>query len=368
MEKETIQELFQKYKAGTASPEELRVIHSFYLHKAKRTSTELEDQFIQEQLDAMDRNLFPQKTKRIAVWKYAAAAVLTLSSAFGLYQYTQQQLTEKEPQQATEQFAAIKPGHDQATLRLPNGEVIALGQQDKLINKNGVVQLNTGNIDLGTAVGNRMITLETPRGGQFQVQLEDGTKVWLNAGSTISYPAKFVTNERSVILKGEAYFEVAHNAKKPFKVTVGNDEIQVLGTGFNIQSYDDNLTPITTLVHGKVKVTRNNKAQQTLILQPGQQTLAQANLQKANTDISGITAWKNGLFSFKRSSIKNIVRELERWYNIDFVVDQAAAENRLITGEIPRNVNLDDVMQILSYFDIQGHMKNNKVYLTLKKQ
>ncbi|MDF2515724.1 MAG: Fe2+-dicitrate sensor, rane component [Sphingobacterium sp.] len=368
MEKDTIQELFQKYKAGTASPEELRIIHSFYLHKAKRASTELDDQFIQEQLDAMDRNLFPRKANYISILKYAAAAIVIFSAAFGFYRYTQQQRSETEAQQATELFAAIKPGHDQATLRLTNGEVIALGQQDKLINKNGFVQLNTGNIDLSKAGGNQLITLETPRGGQFQVQLEDGTKVWLNAGSTISYPAQFVGNERSVVLKGEAYFEVAHNAKKPFKVNVGNDEIQVLGTGFNIQSYADNATPITTLVHGKVKVTRKNKLQQSLILQPGQQTLAQANLQKANTDISGITAWKNGLFSFRRSSVKNIVRELERWYNIDFVVDQTAAENRLITGEIPRNVNLDDVMQILSYFDIQGHMKNNKVYLTIKKQ
>ncbi|MGB3063886.1 FecR family protein [Sphingobacterium thalpophilum] len=367
MEKETIQELFQKYKAGTASPEELRIIHSFYLHKAKRSSTALDDQFVQEQLNAMERNLFPQNTKHISIWKYAAAAIVILSAAFGLYQYTQQH-AENEAQQATELLAAIKPGHDQATLRLPNGEVIALDQQDKLINKDGVVQLNIGNIDLSKAGGNQLITLETPRGGQFQVQLEDGTNVWLNAGSTISYPAKFVGNERSVFLKGEAYFEVAHNAKKPFKVNVGNDEIQVLGTGFNIQSYADNATPITTLVHGKVKVTRKNKLQQSLILQPGQQTLPQADLQKANTDISGITAWKNGLFSFRRSSVKNIVRELERWYNIDFVVDQTAAENRLITGEIPRNVNLDDVMQILSYFDIKGHVKNNKVYLTIKKQ
>ncbi|WP_104382894.1 FecR family protein [Sphingobacterium sp. HMA12] len=368
MEKETLKEIFRKYKSGTASPEELRIIHSFYLHKANRSPEIPDDQFVQEQLDAMDRNLFPQKEKRISVWKYAAAALIIFSSAFGMYKYTQQQLSEKETQHAAELFAAIKPGHDQATLHLPNGEVIALGQQDKLINRDGMVQLNTGNLDLSTAADNQMITLETPRGGQFQVQLEDGTQVWLNAGSTLSYPAKFVGHERSVVLKGEGYFEVAHNAKKPFKVTVGNDEIQVLGTGFNIQSYADNATPITTLVHGKVKVTRKNKAQQSLILQPGQQTLAQTNLQKANTDISGITAWKNGLFSFKRSSIKSIVRELERWYNIDFVVDQAAAENRLITGEIPRNVNLDDVMQILSYFDIQGQMKNNKVYLTIKKQ
>lgn len=368
MEKETIKELFRKYKAGTASPEELRVLHSFYLHKANSSSETPDDQFVQEQLDAMDRNLFLQKEKHISIWKYAAAALIILSSAFGMYKYTQEKLSEKETQHTAELFAAIKPGHDQATLRLPNGEVIALGQQDKLINRDGMVQLNTGNLDLSTATGNPMITLQTPRGGQFQVQLEDGTKIWLNAGSTIRYPAKFGTNERSVILKGEAYFEVAHNAKKPFKVNVGNDEIQVLGTGFNIQSYADNRAPITTLVHGKVKVTRKNNEQQSLILQPGQQTLAHTNLQKANTDISGIIAWKNGLFSFRRSSVKNIVRELERWYNIDFIVDQTAAENRLITGEIPRNVNLDDVMQILSYFDIQGQMKNNKVYLTLKKQ
>lgn len=366
MDKDKLQELLKKYRAGTASAEEIRIIYSFYVHKAKRPAHALDEQGLDKHLDSLAKRLFPKTIKRFTIWKYVAAAAILICSSITIYPYLQRSLTEENKQASSRLFATIKPGHDQATLRLSDGRIIALGEQDKLINTNGTLKFGQDVLDL-QANQNQLITLETPQGGQFQVQLEDGTKIWLNAGSTVTYPAKFSSQERLVTLKGEAYFEVAHNPNKPFKVHVNHDEIQVLGTGFNIQSYKENLTPVTTLIHGKVKVIRKTNVQdQSLILEPGQQTVANTNLQKAKIDINGIVAWKNGLFSFKRSSVKTIVSQLERWYNIEFVVDQAIAENRLITGEIPRNVNLDDVMQILAYFDIQGQMKNNKVYLTMK--
>ncbi|HEX6431930.1 MAG TPA: FecR domain-containing protein, partial [Niastella sp.] len=198
-------------------------------------------------------------------------------------------------------------------------------------------------------------TLSTPRGGQYQLVLPDGSKVWLNAASSVRFPTAFVGNERRVEIKGEAYFEVAtirlHSGQKmPFKVHFSSADkqgtVEVLGTHFNINAYDDEDEMRTTLLEGKVRTSMVNG--QWSILEPGQQAVihhSQLTIHD-NVDIESIMAWKNGLFHFENADIKAVMRQLSRWYDIE-VEYKGALKNEPLFIEIPRNTNLSDVLKVI---------------------
>lgn len=259
----------------------------------------------------------------------------------------------------------LPPGSNHAILTLANGTQIFLDSTNHRIlpfqNGNSVKNLN-GNLlsysQLATVKQVEENKLSTPRGGQYQVQLPDGTHVWLNSASSLVYPTAFVGDTREVQLTGEAYFEVAHREQQPFIVHTRQMEVKVLGTGFNIMAYPEEQAVRTTLVHGSVLV--QNKTQEKRIT-PGQQAILLNNRQDfeiATVNVHQTIAWKEGEFWFKNTSIKNIMRQLSRWYNFD-VVYQGDISGIRLSGVLAKHRNAEQLLTILQstkqvQFDVHG--------------
>jgi ferric-dicitrate binding protein FerR (iron transport regulator) len=258
----------------------------------------------------------------------------------------------------------VDPGGNKATLTLADGSVILLDEA-----KNGVLaQQGAAKVikldgkllyDPAFDIRGKMVynTISTPKGGQYQLELPDGSLVWLNATSSIRFPTSFTEKERRVEITGEAYLEVAKKPGKPFVVTVNSSEIQVLGTHFNINAYGDEDNLRTTLLEGSIKFVNGNTSH---ILHPGQQS----QLTKDRTvnvvskvDVDDVIAWKNGLFSFENAGIEAIMRQLARWYDVD--VDFRGRTDDLFIAEMNRNIKLSDVLKALELtgkirFEIEG--------------
>jgi ferric-dicitrate binding protein FerR (iron transport regulator) len=200
--------------------------------------------------------------------------------------------------------------------------------------------------------------MSTPVGRQYELMLADGSRVWLNAASSITFPTSFSTSERRVQITGEAYFEVAHDKSRPFHVSVNGLDVQVLGTHFNINSYDNEPAIKTTLLEGEVKVTKGNSS---ILIAPGEQAVAMNTSNslsiKNGVDLDKVMAWKNGKFVFQDANIKEIMRQLERWYGITVSYSENATDEEFV-GVISRNVNLSQILEMLKKtgrvsFDIQ---------------
>ncbi|MCW2263103.1 MULTISPECIES: FecR family protein [Sphingobacterium] len=249
----------------------------------------------------------------------------------------------------------IQPGKNGAILELENGKSVLLDtlQNGTIYLENGIKAfVENGTLRYDANVNNNVInTVRTEKSRQYQMMLSDGTKVWLNAASTIRFPVTFVGSTRKVQITGEVYFEVAPNKKMPFIVEVQNRmSVEVLGTHFNINAYSDESNINTTLIEGAVAIHYKNKVYQ---LAPNQQ----ARVTNTNTDVSpkilnhvNVTkeiAWKNGLFNFEGSDIKEIMNQLERWYDIT-VEYRGEIPNVTFFGEISREENLGDVLEALS--------------------
>ena len=258
----------------------------------------------------------------------------------------------------------VSPGGDKAVLTLADGSTIVLddaqngtlAQQGnaKIIKLDGKLSYDLTNKNPKEVVYN---TISTPKGGQYQLELPDGSLVWLNASSSIHFPTSFVEKERRVEITGEAYFEVAKNLNKPFIVGVNNSEVQVLGTHFNINSYSDEDDVKTTLLEGSVKFVNGAT---TSILKPGQQSqLAKDGSIKveSDVDVDKVVAWKNGLFDFENAGIETVMRQLSRWYDVE--IDYNGKPDDLFIAEMRRNIKLSDALKALELtgkvrFDIQG--------------
>ena len=313
----------------------------------------------------------PAVTRR---WLGYAAAVITLMAlGITLSKYR----SNEDLKTLAHQQKDILPGSNKATLTLANGSKIILddakqgkiaSQKNVVINKNksGEViykttptdQIATGQTPVEAITMN---TLTTPRGGQYEVVLPDGTRVWLNAASSLKYPTAFTGNERRVELTGEAYFEVSKDARKPFFVKTTNQTVAVLGTHFNINSYADEAATKTTLLEGSVKVTGNTN-QLTVKLKPGQQavnTVTAIDI-KQNADIDEAVAWKNGKFLFRNTDLRTIMRQLSRWYDVD-VEYQGNVAQKHYRGRISRNVPVSEIFQILKTSGINFTINGGKI-------
>jgi transmembrane sensor len=254
----------------------------------------------------------------------------------------------------------LPPGSNKAILTLANGSTIVLGEVQKgIIARQGhsaVVKTAGGQLlyekeDTAAALGYNVIT--TPRGGQYQVQLPDGTRVWLNAGSSVRFPTAFTGARREVEMKGEAYFEVVRSARQPFIVKAGREEIKDLGTNFNVTAYDDEPAIKTTLLAGSVEIEGQ-------ILHPGQQVSMDKNGQWRlidHADIEEAVAWKNGLFEFNGADITMVMRAISRWYDVE-VKYEAQSDSHRFTGQISRDARVSEALQILAtsgyHFEIKG--------------
>lgn len=369
MENKEITRILQKYQSGEAlTTEEQRLVDSFYLHTSRTRKNEINREDLDRNLLLVEQRLQEStrpKTIRIRTWWYAAASILLLVSFFAYYTFKlkpEQYLVNQKLQ-----LEQIKGGADMAILELANGQTIQLEGSEFLINSDESIAFGDRKISNAPSSNEEAWnTLIIPNKGQFKVALSDGTQVWLNAGSKLRYPSKFATNERQVELVGEGYFEVKHNPKWPFKVQTKEQQVHVLGTGFNVQAYTDAATQ-TTLAHGKVKVVSSNNPMQVTYLQPGEQARSSATiLEKKSVDPQVIAAWRTGIFKFNRTSLNDITQQLARWYDVEFIFQDGKTPYRMITGEIPRDINLYDVAEILSYFDIQCEIEGRKVYLKSK--
>jgi transmembrane sensor len=251
----------------------------------------------------------------------------------------------------------IPPGRNTATLTLANGKVINLDT-----NKTGVVLgLDDLTYSDGTSVTSSLrgkqsdeaipqtLTASTPRGGTYQVTLPDGTRVWLNADSKISFPSQFIGRERKVVLVGEAYFAVVHDAKQPFRVESSGQVVEDIGTEFNISAYGDEPTIKTTLVEGSASVSslRGGTTKQSHLLNPNQQAiLTNGSIKVTPANTEEAIAWKQGYFRFNNAKIADIMLQLSRWYDIEVVYEGKATEEGLY-GKISRYKNITEVLKML---------------------
>lgn len=299
-------------------------------------------------LDRLKARRSHEPQKRRLWWPYVAAMSLLLAT--GLYYYQSRTI---QPTEQTVLVNDVEPGNSKAILRLADGSTIQLddtgngtiAQQSgvsivKTVDGGIIYQVNNTERTASSALYN---TIEIPKGGKYQVRLPDGSEVWLNAASTLKYPVSFKEHgERRVELSGEAYFIVAHNKAQPFVVKTANQEVTVLGTEFNVNAYTDENRTITTLLHGSVKVQSDNLA----MLKPGQQTiLSNRQLKVQTADTEAAAGWRNGMFLFHSIDMKSIMRQLERWYNVE--VDIATIPDNQFYGEIPRDVKLSQVLSML---------------------
>jgi len=259
----------------------------------------------------------------------------------------------------------IPPGGNKAILTLANGSSIVLGdvkngalaQQGNttIVKADGKLSYETAQKQNGSILYN---TIVTPRGGQYQVVLPDGSEVWLNAASSLRFPTAFAGKDRRVEITGEAYFEIAKDAARPFFVKVGNSEVQVLGTHFDIMAYAEESTLKTTLIEGSVRFVNGGNAS---VLTPGQQSRLNKDGRisiAGNIDAGEVLAWKNGLFHFENAGIEDVMRQLSRWYDVE-VSYRNIKEGNYFYADIPRTTNLSDALKALSltgkvHFGIQG--------------
>lgn len=387
MNNEQVIELISKYNEGIASKEEVRLVENWFVKQSEIRQREPEDL---DYLDVkrqmwlnIDQQIDRPLTKRLSpdtppsgksVWRLsmaAAAAVLVIALTAILFYRNYNDVA--GPQIVKND---INPGKNKAVLTLANGQKISLTDalNGKLAQQAGVTISKTANGQLvyqaapnasgkNTAEYN---TIEAPRGGQWQVILPDGSKVFLNASSSLKYPVVFAAKERKVELKGEAYFEISHNKKAPFRVRAKGQTVEVLGTHFNIMSYDDEKTVKTTLLSGSVKVSSNAKnasgvnAAEFLVLKPGEQSQVSSGNMKLiqDVDLEDVLAWKNGYFKFNEN-LRSIMTKVSRWYDVEVVYETQPDPEFKFKGEISRDKNISELLNMLDYtgnvhFKIEG--------------
>ena len=318
---------------------------------------------------------------RLKPWKVsvAAAILVVIATTTVVLLLTNHRSAPAAPataQQKRPHPADILPGGNRAVLTLADGSTISLDSvhTGNLASQGTtkVLKIQDGELkyDAATAAGHSTVsynTLSTPRGGQYKLLLADGTRVWLNAASSIRYPTTFIGPDREVEISGEAYFEIAKNAAMPFRVlTVSNPgdndpmTIDVLGTHFNVNAYTDEPVVRTTLLEGLVKVS---KEKNTVQLKPGQAAQVRkdgAIQQIQDVDLEATVAWKDGLFEFNDEELPAIMRQISRWYDIDVEYAGAVPTDKF-TGSVSRNTTLSGVLKILRLSEIQVSVSNNKI-------
>ncbi|WP_186755999.1 FecR family protein [Echinicola salinicaeni] len=285
---------------------------------------------------------------------YAASLAASIVLMIGFLAILKPELFRKEVLLQAE--SSIVPGTEKAILLMDNGSSYDLSSGKNLSLEEGGAEISSKgnslkyNSEKVTEKEVKFNTLVIPRGGQFNLTLADGTQVWLNAGSSLKYPTAFMGNDRTVELTGEAFFEVTKNRKKPFKVISGGQIVQVLGTSFNISSYEEDANIYTTLVEGKVNVYLEDEPQQKQVLVPNHQSVlrkGQNAIARRVVDVNEYISWKEGWFYFKDKSLETIVLDLERWYDVSFQFENQKAKKIPFTGKVRRYENLEDVLKLI---------------------
>lgn len=378
-----VKQLLSKYKAGIATVQETALVNRWYADEVARLNMPdgpaeplLEEQLIWDRIKASIplNSELPVKEKQKKLndlkWLAIAASLLVLFSAgFYLYKNTYNH----EAEMARLRAHDIKPGGNKATLTLADGTQLALDNQ-----ANGEIAKQAGTSISKTANGQLIYTVKgnptgevtnntisTPRGGQYQVNLPDGTKVWLNAQSSLTFPTAFTGNRRLVNLKGEGYFEVTKLKKMPFMVVANKQTVFVYGTHFNVNSYVDEECTKTTLLEGSVDVLSVEQEQapkaifKIATLKPGQQAeFSNGRLKVQQADVEEAIAWKNGKFKFSNENIESLMRKVARWYDVD-IEYKGKISKEGFGGQVSRSRNVSEILEVLQltrlvHFEIEG--------------
>ncbi|HJT74501.1 MAG TPA: FecR domain-containing protein [Chitinophaga sp.] len=364
----SFKELLHKYNTGECTPEERAMIESWYHQLELPDLEELTD----EQLLEIEHLTPSLPVKRWERWRWmsVAAAIAVLVTVGGYFLYRSGNTPEHQPLAVIQDDAL--PGSNKAVLTLANGQRIILAdakngelaqQGSAIIEKKADGELNYTSGEAQDEDALPMInTVSTPRGGKHHLVLADGTHVWLNAASSITYPVTFNSREREVEITGEAYFEVAQHATQPFRVVCKGQRIEVLGTHFNVNAYPDEPVIKTTLLQGAVRVIADSG--ESAVLKPGQQAVLD-NLQhvKVSSVVPEVAIdWKEGDFIFKNETLPDIMRKVSRWYDVD--VDYGHYNNSKLTfsGEVSRSRNLSVVLKMLeATAAVKFTVKNNHI-------
>ncbi|WP_114939128.1 FecR family protein [Mucilaginibacter endophyticus] len=375
--------LYKKNLAGECTPEEKQLLESYQddivMPDSKWEADLGEKKRLHRILKAKLDESIPEKYSPVSsgryIWLRAAAAVVILFTIGILIWRAQLPSAPKQSDAIALSPQKILPGGNKAYLTMANGKVITLNGL-----KNGMLGSQTGvNINKvkdgvlsykkqenGAKDETRELaynTINIPRGGQYQLELSDGTKVWLNSASVLKYPAAFTGNQRKVELSGEAYFEVAKDRTKPFVVSVDGMAVQVLGTHFNVMAYSDEKLIKTTLLEGSVKLIGNNRQ---ALLKPGQQGAfnnQQSEFNVNDVDVDDAVAWKNGFFAFNNEDIQTIMKRISRWYDVDVVFPEKFRRKNF-GGTVSR---FKDVSEVLNALELTGsvHFKTEGRRITV---
>lgn len=356
MNNEEVKILLDRYREGIATEEELALLESWYLNDE---DTLLPEMSMKERIVAVENVWAKLEPKKTTLWpRLIAASAVLLIISIGLYFgviYKTGKVTDTHISMRND----IKPGSNKAQLTLANGKVIDLDQlksgvgvlADRLAYDDGTAVIDDGN-DIGNNSTMQM-ALVTPKGGTYKLNLPDGSVVWLNAASTLKFPASFTGLKfRKVQLSGEAYFEVKHDHQKPFQVETSGQLIEDLGTGFNVNAYSDEEMIKTTLVEGSLRIGE-------VILKPGEQASGSGSqMRVSKADLEESIGWKNGYFVFQNEHISSVMRKVARWYNVEVNYAGEMPDDEF-GGRIPRTANVSQLLKKLEltnkvHFKIQG--------------
>lgn len=353
LDKTELLELASRISDGAASDEEIRRYNVIYHHFQQSTATSMEKEEAnllgEQMIETINGRLFPSKRVNLRLWitRIAASLVLIGSVTAGFYFLSGSLKTHDEQ-------IVVVPGGNKAILTLANGKKIILDKAHGVLHKeahiavanasNGMISYERLNSILnGTEL--EYNTIETPRGGTYRINLSDGTKVWLNSASKLRYPVVYPKGERVVELEGEAYFEVEKDRSQPFKVKSKGQVVEVLGTHFNVNGYNDEPFIKTTLLEGSIMIsTAKNK----MILKPMQESInrnGELSGQQA-ADADQAIAWKNGYFQFDDENLESVMRQISRWYDIE-VVFVGKPSIQKFNGVISRSKSIKMTLEIM---------------------
>jgi len=378
---ENVEELVFKFNTGTISPAELQVLQDWYNShddtqvtistKAAESDGQVKSRLLESLLAKIAKDQ-PQPIRQQKLWPRIVLVAAALTAiVFGIWFFAAQDLNGRHPELVSG-AQDVAPGGNKATLTLENGKNITLSSAqtgivtgDEITYANGTPVENTG-LDENSEV--QKLILHTPLGGTYTITLQDGTQVWLNAASTIKYPSRFGHTTRVIELEGEAYFKVkpSYNQKGekiPFKVISAQQTVEVLGTQFNMNTYNNQPVSKTTLVEGKVAIT-DQSGNFTLV--PGDQaTTAAGKTQIKKVEVENYTAWRDGKFSFDGKTFEENMNDIARWYDLHVVYENGIPEEEL-SGDAYRNQNIRFVLRFLGTAEIDYKLDVANRKLTIK--
>ncbi len=335
----------------------------------KNDGIDIESKWKNFESKLVDSSSFSHYSSKLTIAVAASATLLTLGILFFL------NLQQNNSPSISE--SVIQPGKSKATLILESGQSYDLSQNKNFNFFSGVTQISNKGFKISYSndkTNNKASfsdeiyhTLEIPRGGEYFVELLDGTKIWINSDSKLKYPVEFLGQSRNVDLIGEAYFEVTHNSDKPFIVTSGTQKVEVLGTSFNISSYERDSCIMTTLVEGRVKVENSLQEQHITHLRPNQQSILDkktGSIKNQNVNVDEYVAWQSGWFRFNDKPISQIMVILARWYDLEVQFESENISNKHFSGGFKRYDSFDQARKIIEQTgEIKFEVKGKKVII-----